>query len=74
MSETVEEETVKELPEQDGDQPETYLISRELAQQTVNYLGSRPWHEVAGLMSGMLSLEPVARPQNRAERRSRKKT
>jgi hypothetical protein len=45
-------------PGHDG-QAEAYVIPRDLAQATVDYLASRPYREVFGLVHGFEALEPL---------------
>jgi hypothetical protein len=41
------------------DAPAAYVISRELAQATLNYLAAQPYREVFALVQGFETLEPL---------------
>jgi hypothetical protein len=40
--------------------PAAYVIPRELAQATLNYLAAQPYREVFGLVAAFEGLEPVS--------------
>jgi hypothetical protein len=40
-----------------------YLIPSDLAQAVANYLGTRPYGEVFGLINGMQAMQPVEEPE-----------
>jgi hypothetical protein len=51
-----------EQPEQDGgaaELPTAYVIPRELAQATLNYLAAQPYREVFALVQAFEALEPL---------------
>jgi hypothetical protein len=42
-----------------AEQPEAYVIPRELAQATLNYLAAQPYREVFPLVQAFEALEPL---------------
>jgi len=44
-----------------------YIISEKLAQVLLNYLGERPYKEVAGLINQLMQLKKIEKPKEPEE-------
>jgi hypothetical protein len=54
-----------DLDVQASELPAAYVIPRELAQATLNYLAAQPYREVFALVRAFESLEPAPEPPQR---------
>ena len=54
------EETNKNEEQEEGNIPQYFLIEGGLANGILNYLGSKPYVEVAGLIDGLREIQPIS--------------
>jgi hypothetical protein len=62
MTEANDKPDLPAAAETDSEQPEAFVIPRELAQATLNYLAAQPYREVFPLVQAFESLEPLPAP------------